>query len=171
MSIRRFGAAASVLLAAALSAAQQPAVRVAPDKPAGPRPLAEQTRTVVLRDYLQAWAAMDAAFNADRPGLLDAAFTGEAREKLGEAVTEQAALGLHTRYRDPAHNIRILFYSPEGLSIELADDVSYAVELTGADGKPVAAAHQSAHYVVVLTPTEVRWKVRMFQGGQPDSGK
>ena len=78
---------------------------------------------------------------------------------------------MRTSYRDLAHNIRILFYSPEGLSVELGDEVSYAVELTGADGKLVTSVQQSAYYIAVLTPTEVRWKVRLFQGGEARIGK
>lgn len=171
MTLGRLTAALPLLLAAASLSAQQPTVQVAPGKPDGPRPLAEQTRAAVLRDYLQAWQAMDNAFRANQPAPLDAAFTGEARERLGEVITEQAALGVRSRYRDLAHDIRVLFYSPEGLSIELADDVSYEIELIGADNKPVATVHQTARYIAVLTPTEVRWKVRVLQGGGAHIGK
>ncbi len=171
MTLPRCAATLSILLASIFSATQQPTVQVVPGKLDGPHPLAEQTRTVVLRDYLEAWQAMDHAFRADQPALLDAAFTGKAREILGEAISEQAALGMHTSYRDLAHNIRILFYSPEGLSVELGDDMSYAVELISTDGKVVASVQQNAHYIAVLSPTEVRWKVRLLQGGEARTGK
>jgi hypothetical protein len=58
--------------------------------------------------------------------------------------------------------VQILFYSPEGLSIELADTVEYDVQLFQ-DDKSIASQHVRTKYIVVLSPTEVRWRVRIFQ--------
>jgi hypothetical protein len=42
-------------------------------------------------------------------------------------------LGIRTRYRDLSHDLQIVFYSPEGLSVELTDKVEYEVQLIDHD--------------------------------------
>jgi len=71
-------------------------------------------------------------------------------------------LGLQTRYRDSAHDLQLVLYSPEGLSVQLIDTVTYDVQIMDHE-KVQATQHVRARYVAVLTPTEVRWKVRVFQ--------
>jgi hypothetical protein len=139
-----------------------PAVRVAPTKSVGPRPLERQTETAVIRDYLQAWRSMSDALDQNRTDLLDPDFIGTAKKKLADTIREQEKLGIRTRYRDGAHDLQLVFYSPEGLSIQLVDTVEYDVEVLDRD-KVLATQHLRARYVAVLTPTEVRWKVRVFQ--------
>jgi len=102
------------------------------------------------------------AFEQNRADLLNTAFVGTAKDKLAATIRQQAALGIHTNYRDRLHDIQIVFYSPEGLSIELLDKVEYDVSLAIGD-KDKTAQHVSARYVIVLTPAEVRWRVRVFQ--------
>jgi hypothetical protein len=139
-----------------------PAVRVEPADSVGPRRLEKQTETAVIRDYLQAWGSFSGAFAQNRVDLLDRDFTGTAKEKLADTIREQAKLGIHTRYRDTAHDLQLVFYSPEGLSIQLVDTVEYDVQII--DGQKIQTTqHVRARYVAVLTPTEVRWKVRIFQ--------
>jgi len=151
------------LLAAILAlGSDQPAVRVGPTNSVGPRPLEKQTQTAVIRDYLQAWRTMSGALEQNRADLLDPDFIGTAKEKLADTIREQATLGIHTRYQDSAHDLQLVFYSPEGLSIQLVDAVEYDVQIL--DRKAlVTTQHVRARYVAVLTPTEVRWKVRVFQ--------
>jgi hypothetical protein len=156
------GALVAVLL---LSAFEQPTVRI--DAAAvGPRPLEAQTRAAVVRDYLQAWQSLDASLQENRVDLLDASFVGIAREKLADTVREQQDLGTKTRYRDISHDIKIVFFSPEGLSIQLQDTVEYDVQIVDHD-RTLAVQHVHSRYVAVLTPTEVRWKVRILQA-QPE---
>jgi len=139
-----------------------PAVRVEPTDSVGPRPLEKQTETAVIRDYLQAWRSLSGAFEQNRADLLDQDFTGAAKEKLADTIQEQVKLGIHTRYRDSAHDLRLVFYSPEELSVQLVDTVEYDMQIL--DGQKVQTTqHVRARYVAVLTPTEVRWKVRVFQ--------
>jgi hypothetical protein len=128
----------------------------------GPRPLAKQTESAVVRDYLEAWQAMSGALAQNRAEMLDTDFVGDAREKLGDTVQQQAALGIETQYKATSHDIRIVFYSPEGLSVQLVDNVDYDVRISDHD-KMQAQQHLHARYVVVLTPAEVRWRVRVFQ--------
>jgi len=145
-----------------LLAAEQPVVRVANADSVGPRTLEPQTRTAVVRDYVAAWQSLDRALDGNDASLLDADFTGIAREKLSATVADQQTLGLKTRYQDRKHDISLVFYSPEGLSIELLDQMEYDVEVFDHD-KPLATQHIRTQYVAVLTPTEVRWKVRILQ--------
>ena len=141
-------------------------VRVEPVHLQGPRVLQEQTQAAVIRDYLQGWQTMAAAFDQNRVDLLDRDFVGTARDKMAEAVQQQSAAGIHTRYQDKSHDLQIVFYSPEGLSIQLIDNVEYSVQVLDRD-KVETTQQVRARYVVVLTPTEVRWRVRVFQA-QPE---
>lgn len=127
-----------------------------------PRPLNDRTREAAIRDYLESWKAMTAAFEQNQPGLLDADFAGTARDQLTATIQQQAALGLRTRYQPVSHNIQIVFYSPEGLSIQLVDNIEYDVQILNTN-KVLAARQVHARYIAVLTPTEVRWRVRLFQ--------
>lgn len=154
--------ACSVFLAIFVLGSEQPAVRVDATDSVGPRALEKQTATAVIRDYLQAWRSLSAALDQNRADLLDSSFVGAAKEKLAGTVQEQSKLGIQTRYRDVAHDLRVVFYSPEGLSIQLLDTVEYDVQVL--DHNTVQATqHVRTRYVAVLTPTEVRWKVRVFQ--------
>jgi hypothetical protein len=128
----------------------------------GPRTLEKQTETAVIRDYLESWRSLSGALEQNRVDLLDADFVGAAKEKLTNTIREQAKLGIQTRYRDGAHDLQVVFYSPEGLSIQLLDTVEYDVQLLDHDTVQTTQ-HVRARYVAVLTPTEVRWKVRVFQ--------
>jgi hypothetical protein len=140
----------------------QVAVRVETPTLQGPRPLPEQTATAAIRDYLQSWQSLRSALEQNRTDLLDPAFVGTAKDKLTETIQQQTTLGIRTRYLERSHDIQIVFYSPEGLSIELTDRVDYDVQILDHDGVKTEQ-RVSARYVIVLTPAEVRWRVRVFQ--------
>jgi hypothetical protein len=142
--------------------AEQISVHVEPANLSGPRPLQEQTGTAAIRDYLQAWQSFSAALEQNRANLLDPDFVGTAKEKLTDTIQKQSALGIQTRYWDREHDLQIVFYSPDGLSIEIVDKVQYDVQVL-AQNKVIATQRMSASYIVVLTPAEVRWRVRVFQ--------
>ena len=158
----------SLLMACACSfallalAAHQSAIHVEPSNLHGPRALEKQTETAAIRDYLQAWEAMRGALEQNHPDLLDADFVGTAKDKLAGAIQEQAGLGVRTLYQDRAHDIKITFYSPDGLSIQLVDNVEYDVQILDHD-KVAGSGQVRAHYIAVLTPSEVRWRVRVLQ--------
>jgi hypothetical protein len=137
-------------------------VRVETTNLQGPRVLEEQTSKAVIRDYLQAWQTLGTALQQNRTDLLGSSFVGNAKDKLTETIQQQVSLGLSTRYQDRSHDLKIVFYSPEGLSIELQDTVEYDVQVLDHD-KVQATKRVSAHYIVVMTPAEVRWRVRVFQ--------
>ena len=124
--------------------------------------LETQTKAAVVRDYLAAWQNLSRALEENDAGLLDADFVGIAREKLSDTIQDQQKLGLQTHYQDRKHDISLLFYSPEGLSIEVLDTVEYDMQVLD-HHKLQASQHVRTRYLAVLTPTEVRWKVRIFQ--------
>lgn len=156
--------AAALSAAAATAAAQasEPSVQVQPAHLQVPRPLAEQTEKAVIRDYLRSWKAMSAALEQNAPGRLNADFIGTAKDKLTETIHEQAAAGIHTRYDDQSHNVQIVFYSPDGLSVELVDNVEYEMRIFDHDHL-VTTHPEQARYIVLLTPAEVSWRVRVLQ--------
>jgi hypothetical protein len=147
-------------------ARDQPSVRVEAPNLQGPRQLEEQTARAAIKDYLDSWTVLGNAFSRNRTDLLDRAFIGTAEDKLAGTIRQQQSDGVHTVYRDKSHDVKILFYSPDGLSIELADAVQYDVELYDHD-KVIGSQRVHARYIVVLSPTEVRWRVRIFQA-QPE---
>jgi hypothetical protein len=160
--VRSFLILCAVFAATSGLASPQENVRVEPADLQGPRPLQKQTGEAAIRDYLRSWRSMSSALEQNRADLLDADFVGVAREKLGGTIRQQAALGIRTRYQDRGHDLQIVFYSPDGLSIELKDTAEYDVQLIDHD-KSQMKQRVRTHYIVVLTPAEVRWKVRVFQ--------
>jgi hypothetical protein len=142
--------------------AQQGRVQVEPLHLEGPRALNEQTQAAVVRDYLESWQSLSGALTQNRPELLDRDFVGTAKDKLLGTIHDQVTLGITSRYVDRNHDLQVLFYSPEGLSIQLIDTAQYDVQVFD-HGKPMATQHATVRYVVVMTPAEVRWRVRVLQ--------
>ena len=151
-----------LLTASGALAADHGAVQLEPAHLEGPRPLAQQTESAVIRDYLQAWQSLSAAMEQNRPDLLNENFVGVAKDKLAAAVSEQAKLGVSTQYQERSHDIKVIFYSPDGLSIQLVDNIEYDEQLLDG-GHVITVQPVHARYVAVLTPTEVQWKVRVLQ--------
>jgi hypothetical protein len=140
---------------------QLPKVLLNADNNAG-RPVEELTKKSVARDYAKAWHTLAQALEENRADLIGNDFVGVADEKFSAAVTAQAKAGLRTRYVDHGHKIDVLFYSPEGLSIQLRDTAQ--LERQVLDGDKVIHSEQVTRlYISLMTPTEVRWKVRLLQ--------
>jgi hypothetical protein len=153
----------SVFLLPLSALGQQPTVKVETTDLQGSRTLEPVTATAVVRDYLESWQTLRSALDENRADLLDADFVGDAHDKLSSTVHDQIAAGVHTRYSDRSHDVRIVFYSPDGLSIQLIDNVEYDEQVF--DGsKELATESVQARYVVILSPSEVRWRVRILQG-------
>jgi hypothetical protein len=145
-----------------VNANAQVTVHVEPAHLDGPREMAPQTEQGVIRDYLESWKTMRTALNENNPGLLEKDFVGTAKDMLSEAIHQQAAAGIHTSYQDRSHNLQIVFYSPDGLSVQLKDTVDYDVQVFDKD-KKIALQKVHLQYVVVMTPAEVRWRIRVLQ--------
>jgi hypothetical protein len=153
---------AFALCAYSASLAAQSSIHVEPAHLDGPRELAEQTEQGVIRDYLAAWQTLQIALDQNQPDLLNKDFVGTAKDRLADTVHQQVSAGIHSRYKDRSHNLQIVFYSPEGLSIQLTDTVDYDVQVFNGD-KQISTQQVHARYIVVMTPAEVRWRVRVFQ--------
>jgi hypothetical protein len=138
-----------------------PAVQLNVENGAG-RPVEELTKTAVARDYAKAWRSLSEALEQNRAELIDNDFVGVAEEKFASAVADQAKAGLRTRYIDHGHKLDVLFYSPEGLSIELRDTARLERQVLDGD-KVVHSEQVTTHFISLMTPTEVRWKVRLLQ--------
>lgn len=162
MSAKSIFMCGTLAMAAAQLAAAQADVHVEKPVLTGPRTLQPQTQEAAVKNYLQAWRTLNNALDENRAELLDQDFTGIAHDKIAATIQQQTAAGLHTRYQDKAHDIQIVFYSPEGLSIELTDTVDYDVQVFDHE-KVLTTQHAHERYVVVMTPSEVRWRVRVFQ--------
>ena len=158
-----------LLAASTASGALRSAVRIDPPNLHGSRPLEKETQTAVLRDYLQSWNDFEEAVNQNNVQPLNQEFVGTALKKITDTIQQQKKLGIHTRYQATSHHIQIVFYSPDGLSIQLIDHVAYHVELFDRN-RMLAERSFHARYVVVLTPSAVRWVVRIFQAtpAEPD---
>jgi hypothetical protein len=141
--------------------AQLPNVQLNADNGGG-RPVEELTKKALARDYAKAWRALAQALEQNRADLIGNDFTGIAEEKYAAAVAGQAKAGLRTRYVDRGHKVDVLFYSPEGLSIELRDTAQLERQVLDGD-KVIQSEQVTRHYIALMTPTEVRWKVRLLQ--------
>jgi hypothetical protein len=146
--------------------ADQPSVKIEAPDLHGSRPLEKQTESSVIRDYLQSWQSLRTALDQNAADALDPDFVGTAHDKLAQTIAEQVKAGIHTEYQDRSHDIQIVFYSPDGLSIQLIDNVAYDEQVLDRNGS-LTLQHITARYVVVLTPAEVRWRVRIFQASAP----
>ncbi|MGB9144973.1 MAG: hypothetical protein WCC14_04070 [Acidobacteriaceae bacterium] len=160
--MRRLFALACALAVPAAAYAQQPDVQVQTPDLHGSRQLEKLTETSVVRDYLESWQTLDQALDQNQAQLLNADFAGTALGKFTDTITDQTKFGIHTRYRERGHNLQIVFYSPDGLSIQLIDTVDYDEQVMSGD-KVLATQPMHARYVAVLTPSQTRWMVRVLQ--------
>ncbi len=145
-----------------VAAAATPTVRIEPPQLGGSRPIEPSTQAEAVRDYLHAWDSLNTALDGNQTAALDPDFVGAARDRLAETIGEQSRLGIHAGYQALSHDIQFVFYSTEGQSLELLDTVEYEQQVF-LEGKPVAREHIRSRWYVVLTPAEVRWRVRIFQ--------
>ena len=151
-----------VLLIATPGLATDPSVHLQPANLRGSRPLEKQTETSVVRDYLQSWKSLQQALEENQVAKLDPDFIGTAHDKIAATIAAQSRSGIHTRYEDRSHDLQVVFYSPEGLSIQMTDDVEYEQKVFSKD-KVLVTKIVHAHYLVVMTPSETRWQVRVLQ--------
>ena len=142
----------------------EPSIKIGPPQLGGSRPLEKSTEAEAVRDYLHAWESFHTALGDNQATALDPDFVGTARDKLVETIAEQAKLGLRTEYQVISHDLHFTFYSPEGQSIQLIDTVEYDQQVFAGD-KALAKQTVKAQYLVVLTPAEIQWRVRVFQAG------
>ena len=174
-ALRIFAIALAVLCAASLVRVRaadlpkqqpSPTTQVALDtQNVGPRDLEDITARSVQRAYAMAWSEMGDALDQNKPSLLNPHFTGFARDEFGARIADQQKLGLHTRIVDHGHKATAVLYPADGLSIQLRDVAQLEIQVMSGD-KVLSTENVTRHYVVVLTPAETSWKVRILQAVQ-----
>lgn len=127
-----------------------------------PRPIEDLTGKSVPRDYALAWQSLAQALESNRAGLLDAYFTGLAKQDFTQRVNSQIKSGLQTRYTDRGHKLEALFYSPAGDVMELRDNAQFDVQVLDG-GKVIYEEPVNAQFMVLMTPGADRWLVRQLQ--------
>lgn len=129
---------------------------------AGPRELEEQTQRSIVRDYGRAWNTLQSALEHNDAEALQQYFVGIAKDKFSQAVAEQQKSGVRVRYQVRNHALQVLFYSPEGSAIEARDIAQLEMEVLDG-GKVVHRESLTQPYLVLFSPAEDRWKVRLLE--------
>jgi len=128
---------------------------------AGPRKVETETERRIAADYRLAWDNLAQALASGTSAPLDALFVGPAREWLQQSVSSQQRSGLSTRYSNQRHQVRAIFYSPEGDVIELQDTAEYQTQIM--DGqKQIHDERRTHNFVVLMTPAADRWVIRQL---------
>jgi hypothetical protein len=157
-----FGLLASLATAAPLPAAETGFAVAMDTSQAQPRHVEDTTMASVQRDYGHAWHAMASALKENKAGLLASDFVGLAKAQLSQAIAEQNKSGLKRRYIDHGHQVRVVFYSPDGSAMQLQDTVR--LEIQWLDGDKVVYSDQGTfHFLALMTPAENSWKVRLLE--------
>jgi hypothetical protein len=154
---------AIVLFRVVSAAAPNSSIQVKLDtSKATPRQVEDQTQQVIARDYGDAWKHLEQALEKNRADLLAADFAGAALERWGSTVREQGKTGMSQRLVDRGHHLEVLFYSVEGSAMELRDTAHFQVQYLDG-GKVLHSEQLTAHYMVLMTPAESSWKIRVLQ--------
>ncbi|HVJ04657.1 MAG TPA: hypothetical protein VM578_03180 [Candidatus Saccharimonadales bacterium] len=127
-----------------------------------PRPVEDTTSASIQRDYAHAWKSLVVALEENRTELLNENFTGTARQQWQEAIHTQKQNGLSRRIVDHGHSVRVTFYSLDGSALEATDTADLEIQYREG-GKVISTERVQAHYLVLLTPAENSWKLRMLQ--------
>lgn len=129
---------------------------------AAPRAVEDTTATSVERDYAHAWKSLVSALEANHAELLNENFTGSARQHWQQAIEVQKQSGLSRRIIDHGHSLHVTFYSLDGSALQ-AEDVA-DLEIEYRDGsKVLSSEHVKLRYLVLLTPAENSWKIRILE--------
>jgi hypothetical protein len=129
---------------------------------ASPREVEAATASAVQRDYLHAWQSLASALEKNRGDLLAENFVGGARQQWQGAIGAQQQNSLSRRIVDHGHQMRVTFYSPDGSAMEAIDSVDLEIEYR--EGSRVLSSERvQSRYLVLLTPGDNSWKVRVLQ--------
>jgi hypothetical protein len=129
---------------------------------ATPRKVEPTTSEAVQRDYAHAWQRLVSALGENRTELLNEDFTGSARQQWQQTINDQKQNGLSRRIADRGHRVQIRFYSPDGSAMEALDTAELQIDYL--DGSRILySEHVTVRYLVLLTPAENSWKVRVLQ--------
>ena len=127
-----------------------------------PRPIEELTGRNITRDYAYAWRDLAQALDKNQASMLDAYFTGFAKENLSRRISDQKKTGLHVRYIDHGHQVKAFFYALDGGEMQLLDKAQ--IEQQVLDGsKVIHQENMTQQYLVLMTPGADRWFVRSLE--------
>jgi uncharacterized protein YkuJ len=127
-----------------------------------PRAIEQRTGEMVTHNYAQAWQDLANCVEANRTDLLNDFFTGEAKTRLTHLVVDQRKSGLRTHYEDHGHQVKAVFYSPDGGEMQLQDTAQ--LEMQVFDGqKMIYSSTSPRKYLVLMTPGADRWYVRTLE--------
>lgn len=129
---------------------------------AAPRKVEETTAASVERDYLHGWQSLVSALQTNDAELLNENFTGTAREHFQQAIDSQRQSGLSRRIIDHGHAMHVVFYSLDGSSLQAIDTADLEIEYRDG-GKVLSSEHVQVRYLVLLTPAENSWKIRILE--------
>lgn len=129
---------------------------------ATPRAVEDTTAAAIERDYAYAWKSLVSALDANHPELLNENFTGIAREHWQQAIDLQRQNGLSRHIIDHGHSLRVTFYSLDGSALQAEDIADLEIEYR--DGSKVLSSERiKSRYLVLLTPAENSWKIRILE--------
>lgn len=162
MRAHLFTAVAVLSLTIVAMTQQNPASTMLDVTTAKPRSMEDLTRAAINRDFDRAWQSLAEANQSGSSGALDAYFVGAARTDLGAAIESRQRLGLQSRYISQEHQLKAVFYAPEGDLVELQDTVHCRLQVVDGN-KTVEDEPVVLHYVVLMTPAADRWMIRQMQ--------
>lgn len=170
------GVVVSILFALLLSrgviaAPPNPSINVKLDtSKATPRDVEDQTQQSIVRDYSKAWRSLEEALANNNADALSTNFVGIARDRWSATVSAQKRAGLSRKVVDRGHQLDVVFYSVEGSAMELEDTAQLEVQYLDG-GKVIHSERVTGHYLVLMTPAENSWKVRVLQEVPSDSAQ
>jgi hypothetical protein len=127
-----------------------------------PRPIEQLTGSSIVRYYAQAWGDLATAMDSGQTGRLGEEFVGFAKDRLTKRIAEQKVAGLHIRIVDHGHQLRAVFYSSDGTSMQLIDHAQLEVQTFDGD-RLLDTDTMPREYMVLMTPGADRWYVRDLQ--------
>ena len=127
-----------------------------------PRPIEQRTGEAVTHDYAQAWQDLSEALNANRSDLLGDYITGDAKLRLSQRIANQRKTGIHTKYIDNGHQVKAVFYSPDGGEMQLEDRVQLGIQIFDGE-KLIYSSNAVERYLVLMTPGADRWYLRSLE--------
>ena len=151
----------SVMLPAPAAAQTSPEVKLTVET-ASPRAVEPLTEHSIVRDFTAAWKSLAEASEENSTEQLNGYFVGDAQAVVRRAIAGQQSADVKVRYLNQVHNLRAVFYAPEGDVMELQDAAEYQLQVLS-EGKVVHDEHVVAQYVVLMTPASDRWVVRQLQ--------
>jgi|ERR1700733_6768303 hypothetical protein len=148
-----------VFAACVLSVAQAPPQVHLDADGLAPRSIEELTGTTIARHYALAWRDLAGALDSNSAKGLGEEFVGFAKDRLTKRIAQQSQSGLHVHIVDHGHQLKAVFYSTDGASMQLFDQAQ--LEIQTFDGSKLIDTQNASHdYMVLMTPGADRWYVR-----------